>query len=242
MKITYHSHSFIEIVIDSGSILIDPFITGNPTIKSKVEDFFEKTILAVVLTHGHNDHIGDTEIICKKTGCLLISTFELSNYFAKVKGLINLHPMHIGGEFDFGEYKVKYTPAVHGGGVADMISGYTTNPAGVIIRAKGKNLSDKEIGSYREVSIYHAGDTGLTYDMKLLGDYDKIDIAFLPIGGNFTMGIDDAVIATRDFIKPKIVIPIHYNTFGLIKANPEEFVKKVGNIGKIINFGESIIL
>lgn len=227
MQITYHSHSFIEIILKSWSILIDPFITWNPTIKSKIEDFFDKKILAVVLTHWHSDHIWDTEIICKKTWCLLISTFEVSNYFGKVKWLTNLHAMHIGWEFDFGEYKVKYTPAVHGWWVADMISWYTTNPAWVIIRAEWKN-------------IYHAWDTGLTYDMKLLWDYDSIDLAFLPIWWNFTMWIDDAVIATRDFIKPKMVVPIHYNTFWLIVSNPYDFVTKVWNIWKVMEFWESI--
>jgi L-ascorbate metabolism protein UlaG (beta-lactamase superfamily) len=229
MKIIYHSHSFIEIELKSWSILIDPFITWNPTIKSSLEDILAKKILSVVLTHGHSDHIWDTEKICKKTNCLLISIFEISNYFWKEKWLTNLHAMHIWWEFDFWEYKIKYTKAVHGWWVDDMRSWYTTLAAWIIVRIEWKN-------------IYHAWDTALNYDMKLLSEYDSIDLAFLPIWGNFTMWIYDAVIATKDFIKPKKVVPIHYNTFDIIKANPEDFIKKVWDIWKIVKFWDSIIL
>jgi len=214
MKIIYHSHSFIEIVLEKWSILIDPFITDNPTIKIKLEDIFNKNIISVILTHWHEDHIWDTEEICKNTGCKLISTFEISNYFLNEKWLNNLHAMHIWWEFNFWDYSVKLTSAVHGWWVADLKSWYTTLPAWVIVRINWKN-------------IYHAWDTGLTYDMKLLWDYDSIDIAFLPIWWNFTMWIDDAVIATKDFIKPKKVVPIHYNTWWIIEANPKEFIDKV---------------
>jgi len=213
MKITYHSHSFIEIELEKGNILVDPFINNNPTIKTNLESICSKNIISVVLTHGHSDHIWDTEEICKKTGCLLISSFELINYFWNEKWLTNLHAMHIWWEFSFWDYSVKLTPAVHGGWVWDLKNWYTTFPAWVIIRAEWKN-------------IYHAWDTWLTYDMKLLWDYDNIDLAFLPIWWNFTMWIDDALIATRDFIKPKKVVPIHYSTWGIIEANPNEFVKK----------------
>lgn len=144
----------------------------------------------------------------------MISSYEISNYFSNEKKLKNLHAMHIGWEFDFWNYKVKFTTAVHGWWVADLVSWYTTFPAWVIVRAEWKN-------------IYHAWDTWLTYDMKLLGDYDNIDLAFLPIWWNFTMWIDDAVIATKYFIKPKKVVPIHYNTWEIIEANPKEFVNKV---------------
>jgi len=214
MKIIYHGHSFIEIVLKTWSVLIDPFITWNPFTKTNPEKICEKKIISVILTHWHDDHIWNTEEICKKTGCKLISTFEIIQYFWNEKWLKNLHAMHIWWEYDFEDYKVKLTPANHWWWVADLKSGYTTLPAWVIVRAEWKN-------------IYHAWDTGLTYDMKLLWDYDKIDIAFLPIWWNFTMWIDDAVIAAKDFIKAKKVIPIHYNTFWIIKANPKEFVRKI---------------
>lgn len=227
MKITYHWHSFIEIEIKSWSILIDPFITWNPFCKIKLESFYEKDLLAIILTHWHNDHIWDAESICKNTDILLISSFEISQYFQKEKWLKKLHPMHIWWEFNFWEYSVKLTSATHWWWVWDLKSWYTTNPAWVIVRNSWK-------------SIYHAWDTWLTYDMKLLWDYDNIDLAFLPIWWNFTMWIKDSVIATKDFIKPKMVIPIHYDTFDLIKADPYEFVKQVWEIWKVLDFWESI--
>ncbi len=227
MKIIYHSHSFVEIILDSGSILIDPFITWNSNITCSLESFFEKNILTVVLTHGHNDHIWDAEIICKNTQALLLATFELANYFSVEKWLKKVHAMHIGWEFDFWDYKIKFVPALHWWWVDDLKSWYTTMPAWVVIRANWKN-------------VYHAWDTALTYDMKLLWDYDSIDLAFLPIWWNFTMWIDDAVIATRDFIKPKKVVPIHFDTFSLIKANPKEFVEKVWKVWILLDFWESL--
>ncbi len=229
MNIIYHSHSFVEIEIKDGSILIDPFITWNPTIKTNLNSILNKKILSIILTHGHNDHIWDTFKICKKTNCILISTFEISNYFWNEKWLTNLHAMHIGWEFNFGNYIVKFVYATHGWWVADMKSWYTTNPAWIIIRTEEKN-------------IYHAWDTWLTQEMLLLSKYDSIDLAFLPIWWNFTMWIKDAIIATKDFIKPKKVIPIHYNTWNIIKANPKEFIKGVWNIWQIIEIWDSITL
>jgi L-ascorbate metabolism protein UlaG (beta-lactamase superfamily) len=161
-----------------------------------------------------------------------VATFELAQYLQNVHGLENVHPMHIGGEHNFGDFSVKFVPAVHGGGIADLTNGYVTFPAGVVVRIDGYN-------------IYHAGDTGLTYDMKLLGDYDSIDVAFLPIGDNFTMGIKDAVIATA-FVKPKIVVPIHYSTWPVIEADPTEFARLVmlENLStpKILAPGQGIVL
>lgn len=161
-----------------------------------------------------------------KTQCQIIATYELGTYLQKKCGIKDVHMMGIGGEHDFTDFKVKFVPALHGGGIADMDSSYTCTPAGVIVRAEGKN-------------IYHAGDTALTYDMKLLWEYDAIDLAFLPIGDNYTMWIDDAVRAT-EFIKPKQVVPIHFNTFPAIQVKPDEFVYKVGEIGKLMTAGESI--
>lgn len=216
MKITYLGHS--ALLIEEGNFkgLIDPFITGNSLCKTCIDDL--SGISHIFVTHGHGDHIGDTVEIAKKNKSLVITNHEIAAYLGKFK--IRTHSMHIGGrtKFDFGI--VKMTNALHGSGISDngnMI--YGGNPGGFLIQ-----VNDKK--------IYHAGDTGLTYDMKLLED-EKIDVAFLPIGGNYTMDIDDAVKAA-DFIKAKIVVPIHYNTFGLINADPMSFKNKVASSDVII--------
>ncbi len=209
MKLTYLAHSVILIEEGGFKGIIDPFITGNSLCKLTLNDL--NNITHIFVTHGHGDHLGDTIEIAKKNNSLIIANAEICNYLSKSK--VKTHAMHIGGrtKFDFGI--VKMTNAVHGSGISEgenMI--YGGNPGGFIIEIGGKK-------------IYHAGDTGLTFDMKLLED-EKIDVAFLPIGGNYTMDIDDAVKAV-DFIKAKTVVPIHYNTFNQIKADPQEFKIKV---------------
>jgi L-ascorbate metabolism protein UlaG (beta-lactamase superfamily) len=203
--------------------IIDPFITENSLTKINSSDLLNVTHIFV--THGHSDHIGDTVDIAKKTGALIITNFEMAAYFDNYN--LKTHGMHIGGRAEFNFGKVKMTNALHGSGILEngnMI--YGGNPCGFLIEINGKK-------------IYHAGDTGLTLDMKLLED-EHIDVAFLPIGGNFTMDSDDAAKAA-DFIKAKTVIPIHYNTFDLIKANPMEFKNKViSSEVVVLNIGESI--
>lgn len=211
MKIIFHGHSFLQIINNKYSILVDPFISGNSLVTTKAGDLKADYI---ILTHGHGDHLGDAIEIAKKNSSTVIATFEIVQYVGKygVKG----HPMNIGGakEFPFG--KVKLTIAHHSSSFPD--GSYAGDPTGVLLTIDG-------------VTIYHAGDTGLFYDMKLIGEMNKIDYAFLPIGDDFTMGIDDAVKAA-EFLNAKVTIPMHYNTFDLIKADPEEFRKKVESLGK----------
>ncbi len=213
MKIQYLGHSAFYLETSHVKALIDPFIQGD-----LVRDFAEEDISHIFVTHGHDDHLGSTIDIGRKSGATVISNFEIALYLGG-KGL-NVHPMHIGGRvsLDFGV--VKMTPALHGSGIEteDGII-YGGNPAGFVINIGGKKL-------------YHAGDTGLTMDMKLLED-EKIDLALLPIGGNFTMDIEDAVKAV-DFIKPKVVIPMHYNTMPIIEACPKDFKSKVKDAEVII--------
>lgn len=225
MKISYHGHSVVMIETNGKRILIDPFINGNSLTDLTVD---EVNADVIILTHGHNDHVGDTVQLAKKNQSLVIAIHELATLMSW-QGVENVHGMSIGGayEFDFG--KVKLTPALHG-------SAYVTDnkeivycgmPAGILLTVEGK-------------TIYHAGDTALFSDMKLIGERHPIDVAFLPIGDNYTMGPEDAAYAAK-LLNAKKVIPIHYNTFPPIKQNPQLFIDLLeGENGLILKAGEFI--
>jgi len=225
MKLKYFSHSAFQITTDSGKvILIDPFLTGNPTAPTSVENVEADYI---ILTHAHGDHIGDTFDIAKRCDSIIIAVNELADY--SISHGLKAHNMHIGGSHNFDFGKVKFTIAHHGSSTPD--GKYAGEPAGVIITADGK-------------SVYHTGDTGLFYDMKLIGEMDKIDYMLLPIGDNFTMGIADAVKAV-ELTNPGVAIPMHYNTFPVIEADPDEFKSKVEALGKkslVLEYGQEIDL
>lgn len=226
MKISYHGHSVVKIETEGKTILFDPFINGNSLTDLKVQD--EKPD-AILLTHAHNDHVGDTVEIAKESGAKVVAPVELANYLGTLS--LDAVGMNLGGakEFDFGT--VKYTKAFHS-------SSYTTEdgdvvyggmPAGILFKAEGK-------------TIYHAGDTDLFGDMELIGKRNDIDVAFLPIGDFFTMGPEDAAYAA-ELLKAKIVVPIHYNTFPPIKQDPEEFKRMVkGSEVRILEAGNSFEL
>jgi L-ascorbate metabolism protein UlaG (beta-lactamase superfamily) len=226
MKISYHGHSVVQIQTKGKNILIDPFITGNGLTDLKPDEIKVDVIL---LTHGHNDHVGDTVALAKRNNALVVANHELATYLSW-QG-VNTHGMHIGGacQFEFG--KVKLTQAFHG-------SSYTTEnneliycgmPAGILFMREGK-------------TIYHAGDTGLFSDMKLIGERHPIDVAFLPIGDNFTMGPEDAAYAAK-LLKAKTVVPIHYNTFPPIQQDPYKFIEMLEDKnGKVLEPGEAIEL
>ncbi len=209
MKLEYLGHSVLLIETNQKTLIVDPFIKGNPQCPTSLSDL--PKIDYVLVTHGHSDHLGDAIEISKKDGATVISNFEICEYLES-KG-VKTHPMHIGGNFNFDFGSVKLTPAFHGSSINEgdkMI--YAGMPAGFLISSNGKK-------------IYHAGDTGLTLEMQLLKD-EAIDVAFLPIGGNFVMNVSDAIKATS-FIMPKRVVPIHYNTWDIIKADAEKFKAKV---------------
>lgn len=214
MNITYYGHSCFNVEINGKFILFDPFISPNELAK----DIDIETIKAdyILISHGHLDHIADAVQIAKRTGAKIISNWEITQWLDK-QGVSNYHPMNIGGKwaFDFGN--VKCVNAVHSSGLPD--GSYGGNPMGFIIE------------THSEGNFYYAGDTALTYDMKLIGDYRKINFAFLPIGDNFTMGIDNALIAT-DFIKCNKIIGMHYDTFGFIKIDKQLAVDKFSRAGK----------
>jgi L-ascorbate metabolism protein UlaG (beta-lactamase superfamily) len=227
MKVSYHGHSVIKIETNGKIILIDPFITGNEMTDLKVEDVKPDVI---ILTHGHGDHLGDTVELAKKNNSLVIGTAEMVAYLG-FQGVEKTHGMHIGGSYEFDFGRVKFTPAFHGSGFVtnDNQIIYLGMPAGVLFMAEGK-------------TVYHAGDTAVYSDMKLIGERHPIDIAFLPIGDNFTMGPEDAALAAK-FLNPKQVVPIHYNTFPPIKQDPNKYIEMLDEgVGKVMEAGESIDL
>ena len=205
-QVTWYSHAVVEIVSPMATILIDPFLTGNDLAPITAEEVNPDVI---IVTHGHADHVGDTVAIAKRTGALVISNFEIVTWLGK-QGVEKLHPLHIGGGRSFDWGRVKLTIAHHGSSMPD--GSYGGVPAGVLLDLGG-------------TKIYHAGDTSLFYDMKLIGD-ESIDLALLPIGDNFTMGPDDARRAVQ-LLRPKVVIPMHYDTFDLIRQDPGEWAARV---------------
>ncbi|NOX33878.1 MAG: metal-dependent hydrolase [Deltaproteobacteria bacterium] len=225
MKLKYFSHSSFLITLDNGArILIDPFLDGNPTSPVGASDVEAEYIL---LTHGHGDHFGDTLSIAKRCDSLCICENELASYIA-AKGA-KAHPMHIGGAYSFDFGKIKLIQALHSSVTPDKEC--IGSATGIIIFIQDK-------------IIYHMGDTGLFLDLKLIGELYSIDYLMVPIGDNFTMGIDDAARACS-YIKPGCVIPMHYNTFDVIKANPGDFKKKVEKLdlnSQILQFGQEINL
>ncbi len=226
MKITFYGHNCLGIEVRGTHILVDPFITGNDLAKDKIDI---ETLQAdyILLTHAHSDHILDAEAIAKRTGAIIVSNFEITSHYEE-KG-IEVHPMNHGGSWKFEFGKVKYVTAIHTSSFPD--GSYGGQPGGFVIEGEHKN-------------IYIAGDTALTMDMKLIPLYIKLDLAILPIGDNFTMGVDDAIIAS-DFVQCDKVMGVHYDTFGYIEIDHEDAKRKFCEAGKdlmLFEIGESIEL
>ncbi len=212
MKITFYGHSALGIEVKGKHLLIDPFISGNP----KASHIDVNAIQAdyILLTHAHQDHILDVEAIAKRTNTVIVSNWEIATYYGN-KGFQN-HPMNLGGswQFDFGT--VKYVNAIHSSSFPDGT--YGGNPGGFVIEGEHKN-------------IYISGDTALTYDMKLIPLRTKLDLAIFPIGNNFTMDVEDAIIAS-DFVACDKILGVHFDTFGYIEINHDEAIKKFFEKGK----------
>lgn len=212
MKLTYYGHSCFLLETQGARLLFDPFISHNPLASHIKVGAIEADY--ILLTHGHADHVADAAAIAKRTGALLLSNYEVVTWFAG-QGVENGHGMNHGGQkrFDFGT--VKYVNAIHTSSMPD--GSYGGAPGGFVVTTD-------------EGCLYHAGDTALTYDMKLLGEYMKIDVALLPIGDNFTMGADDAVIAAG-FLNCKRIVGMHYDTFDPIKIDRDAAKRKFSAAG-----------
>ena len=225
MKITFYGQSSLGIEVAGKNIIVDPFISGNELAKNINIDELKADYILV--THAHQDHVLDVETIAKRTGATIVSNAEIADYYAE-KGYKS-HPMNHGGswKFDFGN--VKYVSAIHSSAFPDGT--YGGNPGGFVIESEHKN-------------IYIAGDTALTFDMKLIPLRTKLDLAILPIGNNFTMDVEDAIIAS-DFVECDKVLGYHYDTFDYIKINHEDAKKKFFDRGKdlmLLEIGESLEL
>lgn len=225
MKITFYGHAALGIEVSGKNILVDPYISVNP--KAAHINIEKLQADYILVTHAHNDHTFDVEAIAKRTGAVIVSNAEIAGYYTN-KGFKS-HGMNHGGswKFDFGT--VKYVNAIHSSAFPDGT--YGGNPGGFVIEGEHKN-------------IYIAGDTALTYDMKLIPLRTKLDLAILPIGSNYTMDVDDAIIAS-DFVECDKILGYHYDTFGYITINQDEAKRKFFNAGKdlmLLPIGDAIDL
>lgn len=225
MKITFYGHASLGIEVGGKHLLIDPYISANPN----ASNIDISTLKAdyILLTHAHGDHVLDVEAIAKRTDATIISNAEIAGYYGNKD--FKTHPMNHGGswQFDFG--KVKFVNAIHSSSFPD--GSYGGNPGGFVIEGEHKN-------------IYIAGDTALTMDMKLIPLRTKLDLAILPIGNNFTMDVEDAIIAS-DFIECDKILGYHFDTFGYIEIDHEAAIKKFFDSQKdlmLLEIGESIEL
>lgn len=219
MKITYYGHSCFLLETSNSKILFDPFISGNELAKHIDINTIEADF--ILQSHGHSDHIADLIPIAKRTNAIVVGSWELYEWVTK-QGVKKAHPMNIGGTWEFKFGKVKMVFAAHSNSLPDGTYGGVA--AGFIIEADNKR-------------VYYSGDTALTQDMKLIGEYWRPDLALLPIGNNFTMDIDDSILAS-DFIQCKNIIGMHFDTFGYIKINQEEAIRKYALRGKTLHLME----
>lgn len=225
MKYTYYGQSSFLLETETKKFLFDPFISQNPL--AQAIDIAKIEADYILVSHGHGDHVGDLISLAKQTKATVIAIPEVIGWVMK-QGVENVHPMNFGKyKFDFGTVRMVW--ATHSSGLPD--GSYGGNPAGFVLELEGKQ-------------IYFAGDTGLTVEMKLLADLYKLDYAILPIGGNYTMDVDDAVIAA-DYINCNKIIGVHYDTFPVIEIDSQVAVESFKRAQKQLllpAIGETIVL
>ena len=225
MKITFYGHASLGIEVGGKNIIVDPYISPNP--KASHIDVNALKADYILLTHAHGDHIADVETIAKNSNATIVSNAEIAGFYAN-KGF-ETHPMNHGGSWNFDFGKVKFVQAIHSSSFPD--GSYGGNPGGFVIEGEHKN-------------IYIAGDTALTFDMQLIPLRTKLDLAVFPIGNNFTMDVEDAIIAS-DFVECDKILGYHFDTFGYIEIDHQEAVKKFFDAGKdlmLLEIGASIEL
>ncbi|MBP2000901.1 L-ascorbate metabolism protein UlaG (beta-lactamase superfamily) [Paenibacillus shirakamiensis] len=213
MKLTFLGHSATYLEMGDTRIIIDPYLTGNPAAATNGEHL---DVDYIFLTHGHGDHVGDAEQIARRTGATIVAIVELANYY-EAKGIKTIG-MNLGGSYTFTFGTLKFTPALHSSSLnIDGNNLYLGVAAGIVLKLE-------------HFTLYHAGDTALFSDLKLVGMHTPIDLALIPIGDHFTMGPEDALIAA-EWIGAKHVIPIHYNTFPVIEQDGKDYVEKLAPLG-----------
>ncbi|WP_026379126.1 metal-dependent hydrolase [Afifella pfennigii] len=223
MKITWLGHSAFRLDFADKAVMIDPFLSGSPVFEGGPLEA-AKGATHVLLTHGHDDHTGDTVEICKATGAQLVSSFEVCMYLAGqgVDGN-NVNPGNHGGTVDCGGFTVSFTDAVHSSSA--MVDGrpvYLGNPMGLVVKAPGEKV------------LYHMGDTAIFGDMALVHEIHQPEIGIVPIGDRFTMGGDTAALACKRFFEFSAILPCHYRTFPIIDQTPDRFLAAMGeDAGKV---------
>lgn len=221
MKLIWLGHSAFRIETGGSVILIDPFLSGNPKFTGTVAEASAGTT-HIVLTHGHDDHIGDAVEIAKTTGAQVISNFEICMYLS-AQGIKNINPGNTGGTIECGDFDVSFTPALHSSGT--IVNGqyiYLGNPMGIVITPKSGP------------SLYHMGDTDVFSDMALIEELHHPQIGLVPVGDRFTMGAKAAALAVKRYFRFETVVPCHYGTFDLLAPDPNAFIATLGHGPKVL--------